>query len=281
VSLKFLRNQQEENTLKKRYLFFPIIVLLGFLFLTGCGEKVTKVNVVGSTSVQPIAELLAENFMQTNRNISVNVQGGGSSAGIKAVLDGTAELGTSSRALTSQEKGAGLTAVEIALDGIAIVTNPVNKVNQLTTDQINKIFAGQVSNWSQLGGDNQPITVVNREEGSGTRAAFTELVMGQTKLTPNSIVQGSTGAVRQTVAGNSAAIGYISLASMDQSVKALEVNGTPCTVENIKAKKYPVVRPFLFLTKGQGSPEVKKFIDYVMGPAGQTVIKENGLVSTK
>ncbi len=262
-----------------KYFKASIVVLIVILVTAGCGADSAKINIVGSTSVQPIAELLAEKYMQQNRNVNINVQGGGSSAGIKAVLDKTADIGASSRELKPSEEQK-LTTVEIALDGIAIVNNPQNKVKNLTKEQLKGIFSGTITNWSQVGGENKPIVVVNREEGSGTRGAFTELVMGETKVSAKAIVQGSTGAVRQTVSGNPDAIGYISLAASDQSVQNLKINGEECTVNNIKQKKYPIVRPFLFILNGEPSPEIQKFIDYILGD-GQTIIVENGLISVK
>lgn len=263
-----------------KLVFLIVILIITLVFFNGCGAKVIRINIVGSTSVQPIAEVLAERFMQENQGFSINVQGGGSSAGIKAVLDGTAEIGTSSRELNLAELQADLKKVEIALDGIAIINNSQNKVKGLTMEQLKKIFAGEITNWSQVGGTNKAIVVVNREEGSGTRGAFTELVMGDVKVTSNSIVQGSTGAVRQTVSGNPDAIGYISLASADKSIQLLTINGVPCNVVNIKQKKYPIVRPFLFVLKGKTADGVQQFIDYILKD-GQALIIENGLVSIK
>jgi phosphate transport system substrate-binding protein len=257
---------------------FLVILISMFFIFSGCGPQTARINMVGSTSVQPIAELLAEKYLQDHHDVSINVQGGGSSAGIKAALDKTAEIGTSSRLLTISEVNSGLTATEIALDGIAIIINPQNRVQQLTLEQARKIFAGEITNWSKVGGSNKTIVVVNREEGSGTRGAFTEIVMDKTLITSNALVQGSTGAVRQTVSGNPEAIGYISLAANDPTVKIIAINGVACTIANIKAKTYPIVRSFLFVTIAKKSDEVKSFIDYVLTD-GQAVIIENGLVS--
>lgn len=263
----------------KNIMALSLLVVL-FVAITGCGPKQSRITVVGSTSVQPIAELLAEEYMKGNSNTSINVQGGGSSAGIKAALDGTAEIGTSSRALTSEELKNNLKTYEIALDGIAVISHSTNKVKGLTLEQVKQIFSGEITNWSKVGGPNLSIVVVNREAGSGTRGAFTELVMGETEITSKAIVQGSTGAVRQSVAGNPGAIGYISLAAADDSIKMLEVNGVPCTTRNIKAKKYQIARPFLFITKDKPSEAVTKFISFVLGE-GQNLVVENGLVSSK
>lgn len=263
---------------RKFWAMFLIVILL--VAITGCGSKVSRVNVVGSTSVQPIAELLAEEYMTEDSNTNINVQGGGSSAGIKAVLDGTAEIGASSRALTAEELKYNLKTYEIGLDGIAVISHPANKVTGLTIEQVKQIFSSEITNWSKVGGANLPIVVVNREAGSGTRGAFSELVMGEMEVTAKAIVQGSTGAVRQSVVGNPGAIGYISLAAADDLIKMLKINDVPCTTQNIKAKKYQIARPFLFITKNKPSEAATKFISYVLGE-GQKLVVENGLVSSK
>jgi phosphate transport system substrate-binding protein len=254
------------------------LVLLGLMGVMGCGAKTNRISIAGSTSVQPIAETLAEAYMKKHRQAVVNVQGGGSSAGIKAVKDGTVALGTSSRPLKPEEES-GLIAVEIAWDGIAIITNAANQVANLSLEQLRDIFSGKITNWSSVRGGTAPIVVVNREEGSGTRSAFVDVVMQKTPLM-KTLVQNSTGAVRQSVAGNPNAIGYISLAGLDRTVKPLSINDTVCNVTNIKSKKYQVIRPFLFIFKKPGTLEVKALIDYVMNE-GQQIIKANGLVPIK
>lgn len=249
------------------------------LTLAGCGEKKSRLSVVGSTSVQPIAEILAEEYMKVNPKRIVNVQGGGSSAGIKAVRDGIADIGTSSRRLKPEEQ-VGLTAVEIARDGIAIVIHPDNPVEELKLDQLRKIYSGEIKNWSEVGGKDEAIMVVNREEGSGTRTAFSEIVMGETPLGTKSVVQGSTGSVRQTVFGEPKAIGYISLAALDSSVKTVRINGVACTYENIKQQKYALIRPFLFIYKQAKTKSVQEFINYVLDE-GQSLVRQNGLIAVK
>jgi phosphate transport system substrate-binding protein len=255
-----------------------MLALLGLVVGGGCGPKKSRIRIAGSTSVQPIAEALAEVYMNRQRQTVVNVQGGGSSAGIKAVKDGTVDIGTSSRLLKPAELS-GLTAVAIAWDGIVMIAHPANKVANLSLEQLRDIFSGKITNWSLVGGNAASIVVVNREEGSGTRNAFVEVVMRQTPLV-KTLVQGSTGAVRQSVAGNPNAIGYISLAGLDATVKSLAVNGAVCNVANIKSQKYQVIRPFLFVYKKPETSEVKALIDYVVND-GQQIIKDNGLVSIK
>ena len=262
----------------KKWLIGLMVLFIGILGCNGCGPAVTKINVVGSTSVQPIAEFLAEEFMRRERGIKIMVQGGGSSAGIKAIQDGTAAIGTSSRVLTPEENKLGLKPTTIAWDGIAIIVNPANRVNRLSVEQLARIYSGAITNWSRVGGVKENITLVNREAGSGTREAFTKKALLKRKPTANSIVQASTGAVRQTVAGDPNAIGYISVAAVDRTVKKLLLEGIECTPSTIKAETYPIVRPFLFVTKGKTSAAVQKFLTYVL-TKGQRLVGANGFVT--
>ncbi|MGE5509402.1 MAG: phosphate ABC transporter substrate-binding protein [Chitinophagales bacterium] len=231
-----------------------------------------KLVLAGSTSVQPLAEALAEEFMAKNPGVRVQVQGGGSSAGISAAKSGAADIGTSSRELKPDEKG--LHEVKVALDGIAVVVHPKNSVKNLTSEQICKIYTGEITNWKQVGGKDAPIMVVTREAGSGTRGAFEELVMQKRSIFTKAIVQGSTGAVRSTVAQAPNSIGYISLGSLDETVKAVSVNGVAASEENVKNKTYKIARPFLFLTRSQPAGLAKAFIDFALGKDGQKIVAE-------
>lgn len=261
----------------KKWLLKLMVLLIGIVGCNGCGPAVTKINIVGSTSVQPLAEILAEDFMRQYRSIRIMVQGGGSSAGIKALQDGTATIGTSSRALTIEEKKLGLKPTAIAWDGIAIIVNPSNKISGLSMAQLAGIYSGEISNWIKVGGVNQAITLVTREAGSGTREAFTEKVLVDRKPAVNAIVQASTGAVRQTVAGDPNAIGYISVAAVEQTVKKLLLDSIECTPSNIKTEKYPIVRPFLFITKGKPTAAAQKFLNYILSK-GQRTVSASGFV---
>lgn len=241
------------------------------------------IQIVGSTSVQPLAEELAQAFTAKNKNVKIFVQGGGSGAGIKAAMTGTADIGASSRELTSTETG--IVETVIAKDGIAIIVNKANSVANLSTEQLQKIYSGAVTNWKEVGGPDLKIQVVNREAGSGTRGAFEEIVLAPAKLTntSNCLIQASTGAVQQTVVVTKEAIGYISLGSLDKTaVKALTIDGVECTEKNILSKEYKVQRPFLLLTKAAPTGVVKAFLDWILGPEGQKIVgKEFITVSQK
>ena len=236
-----------------------------------------SINVVGSTSVQPVSDLLAEAFMNDNPDATVHVQGGGSTTGIRAADDGAAEIGATSRDLYEDEKH--LEEYVIGQDGIAVVVHPSSNVSDLSLEDIKNIYAGDITSWSEVGDSEESIHVVTREEGSGTRGAFEDIVMGDNSIHDRSIVQNSTGAIASTVAGDENAIGYISLAALDENVKALKVGGAEATSENIASGSYEVSRPFIYVTKGAPSELAESFLDYVMSPEAQSVIEEAGLIS--
>jgi phosphate transport system substrate-binding protein len=258
--------------MKKLLLVAVIIGSLVFAAFSFAANTLTgSIQIVGSTSVQPLAEELAQAFMAKNKGVKIFVQGGGSGAGIKAAMTDTADIGTSSRELTEQETG--IVEKVIAKDGIAMIVNKGNSVKDLTIAQLQKIYTGEVANWKAVDGPDLKIQVVNREAGSGTRGAFEELVLGKLVNTSNCLVQASTGAVQQTVAVTKEAIGYISLGSLDPTVvKAVTVGGVECTEKNILAKQYKIQRPFLMLTKKAPAGVVKAFLDWVVGPEGQKIV---------
>jgi phosphate transport system substrate-binding protein len=226
--------------------------------------------------VEPFAEKLAEIFMGSHPGVVINVQGGGSSAGIQAALAGAADIGTSSRELKPQEEG--LTLYVISHDGIAVVVNPGNPVTALSSDQVLGIFSGTIRMWNQVGGPPRRITAITREEGSGTRGAFEELMMKGCLISDACLVQDSNGAVREIVASDPNAIGYISLGLVDSRVHAVRVDGAEATLLAALQGRYKLVRPFLFLTRGEPGGDVKRFIDYVLSPSGQRVLQQEGLV---
>ncbi|MDD5132779.1 MAG: phosphate ABC transporter substrate-binding protein [bacterium] len=258
-----------------------LVFFLCFLVLTGCARDKagTGITVAGSTSVQPFADKWAEVYMEENPGKIVNVQGGGSSAGIQATKSGACNIGTSSRELKPDEKD--LTEIVVARDGLAIIVHPLNPIDNMTIDQVKSIFNGKIRNWRELGGKDKLITVVTREEGSGTRGAFQELVMKKDRVAKNAIVQDSNGTVREIVAGDPNAIGYISLGLVNDKVRALKLNGVQATDENIISRKYKLVRPFLFVTKSEPTPACREFINFVQSAEGQKLVSEEGLIPVK
>lgn len=258
-----------------------LIVIVGaYLVLGGGGDGQEKITIVGSTSVQPAAEALATEYMKKNPDVKITVQGGGSSVGIKSVQDKTADIGTTSKNL-KEEESKGLTQWELGKDGIAIVVNKENKVSGLTLEQIKGIFSGEITNWNEVGGSDGEINVIVREEGSGTRDAILEMVLGSkdAKFVKEAIVQSSTEAVQQAVAQDPNAIGFISYAAVKDS-KALKVDNVAPTVETILDGTYKIQRPFIFLVKGEPTGAVKAFIDWANGPEGQEILKSEKVVPT-
>jgi phosphate transport system substrate-binding protein len=262
------------NSLNRVWAFaFSILAIL----LTGCQNPQGGLTVVGSTSVEPFAEVLAEEYMAHHSQQKIYVQGGGSSAGIQAVRTEAAQVGMASRALMPDERD--LIAVPIAYDAIAVIVHPSNPLSNLSRDQIKRIFSGQVTNWSETGRRDHPITLVTREEGSGTREAFQNLLMGKTEISLGALVQDSNGAIRQVVGDDPNAIGYISLGLVNERVKAIKIDGVEANVENIKMHRYKIVRPFLFVFKTTPQGMARGFLDYILSPMGQKLLVQEGLVS--
>jgi phosphate transport system substrate-binding protein len=256
---------------------YMVISLLTLTLLTGCNRSSANVIIAGSTSVQPFAEVLAEEYMILHPGINIDVQGGGSAAGIMATKSGTTDIGMSSRKLSGDETS--LWSIEIARDGLAIVINPKNPVNNLTLEQVREIYSGKIRNWSLLGGPKSEIHVFTREEGSGTRSSFEGLVMNKTEIMARAMVQDSNGAVRQLVADDQYAIGFISLGLVDKTVKAVELNGVMPTREHVIDGSYGLSRPFLFLTLKEPTGLVKDFIDFTLSEKGRELLNSEGLVT--
>jgi phosphate transport system substrate-binding protein len=261
-----------------------LLVLLAALLVTGgCKSSSESVSrplcIAGSTSVQPFAEKLAEIYMRRHPGARIDVQGGGSSAGIYAATHGAADLGASSRELLGEEKK--LVQIPIAYDGIAVIVHPSNPLTNITLAQIRQIFSGAVTNWSALGLPPHALDLITREEGSGTREAFEHLVMGKQEITPAALVQDSNGSVREIVAGDPYSMGFISAGLVDQRVKALAIDGVLPIRENIKSHAYKLVRRFLLVARAEPTGSCKAFVDFVLGLNGQKILESEGLVGVK
>ncbi len=257
-----------------------MILLVAVLLATmcfSCSENVGRpTSVIGSTSMQPFVEMLSQEFNQRHPGASVEVQGGGSTAGIEAVRNDIADIGMCSRNLTKNEP---FDAVAIALDGLAIVLHPSNPVQQLSLQEIREIFAGQsITRWNQVGGRDMPIRMITREEGSGTREAFMKLVMHNMRISRNALTQESNGAVRELVRNDPAAIGYMSLGLVMGEAKVVTVDGIAPSPATVNTRQYPLVRPFLFVMKGKPNSQAQAFIDFVLSGPGQTLLEKEGLV---
>ena len=283
----------------KGLILIPFL-LLAVLALAACGkaeetavapqsaqetkaELSGQLQLAGSTTVQPLAEELAEAFMALNPEVVIEIQGGGSSVGVTSAGEGTVDIGNVSRAVKSSEleQFPDLQVFAIAFDGIAIVTHPGTEIPTLTVAQVRAIFGGQVTNFKDVGGPDKEIIVVSREEGSGTRGAFEELVMeykddaGEKQLLPiaaNAILQQSNGQVRTTVATTPNSIAYLSFGFLDNSVRTVPIDGVEPAVSNVKDNSYPIFRPLNMLTNGKPSPLAQAFLDFILGPQGQEIV---------
>ena len=240
-----------------------------------------SISMVGSTSMEKFANALSEAFMEKYPKVTVTAEFVGSGAGIEAVSNGTADIGNSSRNLKDEEKAKGVAENIVAIDGIAVVVDPANTVEDLTKDQLTSIYDGTVTNWKDVGGNDAPIVVVGREAGSGTRGAFEELLKLEDACKYSNELD-STGAVMAKVASTPGSIGYVSLDVLDDTVKALKLDGAEPTEENIKAGKYFLSRPFVMATKGEISEQsdlVKELFEFIYSDEGSELVKSVGLIT--
>jgi len=263
----------------KKIITMTIAAVLALTMLAGCGGKTAgSVTTDGSTSMEKVIGALGEAF-QNETGISFTYNPTGSGSGIKAVQEGRCDIGLSSRALKEEEKASGLTGTVLAYDGIAIIVNPENTVSDLSLESIAKIYTGQITNWSEVGGRDAEIVLIGREAGSGTRDGFEsitetkDMCLYRQELT-------STGDVITTVSQNPDAIGYASLASVSDIVKALSVDGVVPGEESVKDGSYAVQRPFVLVTKADTklSEAAQKFFDYVISDDADEIITGTGVV---
>ncbi|MBM6915550.1 phosphate ABC transporter phosphate-binding protein [Gemmiger sp. An120] len=238
------------------------------------------VNVSGSTSMESVVLALGEAFKEMYPDVTVNYSGTGSGAGVEAAQTGTSDIGLSSRELKEEETAAGAVANVVAKDGVAVIVNPANGVEDLTVEQIADIFSGKITNWSELGGEDMEIAVYGREAGSGTRGAFEEIV-GVVDACQLTNEYSSTGDLVGNVAGNENAIGYASLSAVDETVKAVKVAGVECTEDTVKDGSYAIQRPFVMVTKEgtELSAAAQAFLDYAMSAEAAPIIAAAGAVS--
>ena len=286
----------------KKTLALILTLALSLAALTGCGSKTEtpvdtntdssaqteapaafsgSVSTNGSTSMEKVIGALSEQFMADNSGVTVTYDPTGSGAGIEAASNGSADIGLASRALKDEEKAGGLTETIVALDGIAVIVNTDSKVENLTVEQIGKIFTGEITDWSEVGGDAGTISCIGREAGSGTRDGF-ESITGTKDACKLDQELTSTGGVIEAVAGNSNAIGYASLSAVEgkNTVKAVTVGGVACTEETVLNGSYAIQRPFVLVTKTGVtlSPAAQAFFDYATSSAASQLIKAAGAV---
>lgn len=268
-----------------------ILLSLFTILLAGNGfaqfKKSKALTLTGSTTVLPVAQACAEEYMKTNK-IKITVNGGGSGNGIKAVIDGTAEIGNSSRDAKeseikmAKEKGVDLYKTVIALDGIAVVVHPDVPVADLKLEQVRDIFAGKINNWKDVGGKDAPIVVVSRDTSSGTYGSFEEMVLHykeKNSMRADAQMVASNQAVATTVAQTPNSIGYIGVGFLKSAkVKAVTINGVAASEKTVKDKTYPISRTLNMYTNGAPKGDAKRFIDFILSKKGQAVVEEHGFI---
>lgn len=266
--------------------FSSAVLLILSLLMSGCApQKKTpengKVNIsgsikeAGSTSVLPLAEALALEFMRLHKGVRVETGGGGSGAGVKQCVAGTVDMGAISRDLKLTESD--LISYPVARDAIAVIINPGNPINNLKADDVARIYSGKVTDWSQVGGKAGRIVLLAREEGSGTRDTFDSIVMRQEKIRPEALLRNSNGEVQAAVSQDVTAIGFVSLGYVS-GIKILDINGIKCSLENCQNGSYPLVRRLFFTTKGIPNETVMEFINFARSDAGQKIAEKMGFV---
>ena len=283
----------------KKVFAILLTLTMALSLLAGCGSSKTEeqptetndtqteqpaalsgaVALNGSTSMEKVVGALGEQFMSDNSGVSVTYDATGSGAGIEAASNGSADIGLSSRTLKDEEVASGLVGTTVALDGIAVIVNPANGVEDLTVEQIAKIFTGEITDWSELGGTAGTISCIGREAGSGTRDGF-ESITGTKDACKMDQELTSTGAVIEAVAGNPNAIGYASLSALKDTVKAVTVGGVECTEDTVLDGSYAIQRPFVFVTKDgvELSAQAQAFFDFATSSAASDLIRGAGAV---
>ncbi len=246
------------------------------------GVKPQVLRISGGTAHIPVMKAAAKRIMQFNPNIQITIAGGGSGTGIKQVGEGLVDIGNSGRRPTNREiKKYGLKMYKWAIDGVAAVTNPKNKVKSLSTKQLQDIFSGKITNWKQLGGANRPINVYTRDKSSGTRAVFWKKALKKSDITDRANVVVSNGAMKTAIANDPFGIGYVSVGFIDNSVSAITLDGVKPDIASIKSGKYKVARGLYSNTKGEAKGLAKKFIDYLFCSDGQKLIASKGFIPVK
>jgi len=270
----------EEKMLKKLLLASIVCVVLSINPAAAADNVVIK----GSTTVLPIAQAALEAFMKANPGVNISLSGGGSGEGIKGLIDKTADIATSSREIKPKEvelaksKSVDPAIHTVAIDALTPIVHPRNKVDGLTIDQLSQIYQGKIKNWKEVGGDNLQIVVVSRDSSSGTFESWGHLVLNNAKVSPRAQMQASSGAVVQAISKNRYAIGYVGIGYLNQSVKALTVNGVQASAKTALSKEYPIARPLYMYTDGQPKGVVAGFINFVLSPAGQKLVVREGFV---
>ncbi|MBU3104113.1 phosphate ABC transporter substrate-binding protein [Clostridium gasigenes] len=275
------------NRGSKLFISAILVSMIGVLFV-GCSNNKENaegntISISGSTSVGPLMEKIAAQYESKNENTSIEINQVGSSAGIKDTINGVSQIGMASRDLKAEEK-AEVTGTIIAYDGIALITHKNNPVKEITLEEVKGIYTGKITNWKEInGGADLPIVVVSREEGSGTRTAFEEIIGYKSEdLVVSATISDGSGSIKTTVAGNENAIGFASFEYLDDKVGALNLGGVKPEADLVKNGQYKLARPFILTTKTSSETEnSKKIIDYILSDEGQKIVSDNKLITIK
>lgn len=280
------------------------LLLIPVLSLMSCGHRETKeaagsattkknITLKGSDTVLPLGQKEAETYMKKDSSASISVTGGGSGVGLTSLLDGTTDIAMASRDLKTEEKlkfsekKKDIAQVVIAFDALSVIVNPGNKVDRLTREQIEKIYTGEIRNWKEVGGDNEPIVAYSRESSSGTFEFFKEQVMEKKNYAANVLSMPATGAIVQSVSQTKGAIGYVGMAYETKGIKNISVsydNGKTYVAPSLEAaknKSYPISRPLFYMYDKSNEEKVKAFVDYAISDEGQKIVAEIGYVPVK
>ena len=270
--------------MKNSILLKALVISTMVFLITGAPVFAGSIVIKGSTTVLPIAQKAAEDFMKMNADISISVSGGGSGNGIKAIIDGTCDIADSSRFIKdkevklAQERGVLPVPHRVALDCVVPIVHPSNSIADLSVDKLKDIYTGKIKDWKELGGPSKPIVIISRDTSSGTYEVWNKKVLKKEKVTPKALLQASNGAVAQAVAKNKFAIGYIGIAYMNKNVKPLKVNGVEGNATTALNGTFPVSRPLFMFTNGWPTGDAMAFINFLVSPAGQKVVADVGYV---
>lgn len=258
-----------------------LALLLAVVFGAGCisTEETETISIAGSTTVLPVAQAAAEEYMNQHSNADIQISGGGSGVGAASAVSGTVDIGMLSRDLKASEKeGADLREFVVGKDGIALVGHPSNTVSDLSLEQVKAIYQGEISNWKEVGGADMQIVLIGRDSSSGTREFFTEFVLKKEDAAKEMQELNSNGAVAQAVSQTPGAIGYVSLEYVDDSLKAFSIGGVAATVENVVSGVYEINRPLLMVTNGEPEGLAADYLAFLLSAEGQQILADNGFI---
>lgn len=263
---------------------FSKLTLMMLAVFVCANAALADIVVEGSTTVLPIAQRVAEEYMNANNNIEISVRGGGSGVGINSLISGKCDIADASRAMKDDElkkassKKVAPKAYVIAMDGIAVIVNKENKVRALTKKNIKDIYTGKISNWKEVGGNDQKIVVISRDSASGTFESFNELALNKAKVRQDALMQASNQSIVTTVSKTPGAVGYVGLGYVSSAVEAVVIDGITASAKTVLTGKYPYSRPLFMYTNGPAKGESKDFIDFLLSKDGQQIVEEEGFV---